>query len=92
MCFPGNGARKSLDVLQAYGIASVFEGRVFNPNLLIHSQGEAKEYSQVLAVELSIQPHLKDLVSAAKYQYQSSVIAIVATVTSSSKVTTVATE
>ena len=27
----------------------------------------AKEYSQVLATELSIQPHLKDLISAAKY-------------------------
>ena len=27
----------------------------------------AKEYSQVLAVELSIQPHLDNLVSAAKY-------------------------
>ena len=27
----------------------------------------AKEYSQVLAAELSIQPHLKDLISAAKY-------------------------
>ena len=27
----------------------------------------AKEYSQVLAGELSIQPHLKDLISAAKY-------------------------
>ena len=27
----------------------------------------AKEYSQVLTVELLIQPHLKDLISAAKY-------------------------
>ena len=27
----------------------------------------AKEYSQVLAAELPIQPHLKDLISAAKY-------------------------
>ena len=27
----------------------------------------AKEYSQVLTVELSIQPHLKDLISASKY-------------------------
>ena len=27
----------------------------------------AKEYSQVLAVELSIQPHLDNLVSASKY-------------------------
>ena len=27
----------------------------------------AKEYSRVLAVELSIQPHLKDLISTAKY-------------------------
>ena len=26
-----------------------------------------KEYSQVLTVELSIQPHLKDLISVAKY-------------------------
>ena len=60
MCFRDNGARKSLDVPQACGIAAVFEGRVFNPNLLILSQGEAKGYSQVLAAELSIQPHLKD--------------------------------
>ena len=27
----------------------------------------AKEYSQVFTIELSIQPHLKDLMSAAKY-------------------------
>ena len=27
----------------------------------------SKEYSQVLVAELSIQPHLKDLISAAKY-------------------------
>ena len=26
-----------------------------------------KEYSKVLTIELSIQPHLKDLISAAKY-------------------------
>ena len=51
---------------QVQGIATIFEGRVFNPNLLIRHKG-SKEYSQVLAVELSIQPHLKDLISAAKY-------------------------
>ncbi len=27
----------------------------------------AKEYSQVLAADLSIQPHVKDLISAVKY-------------------------
>ena len=57
---PNNGARKSLDVPQVYEIATVFEGRVLNPNLLIRSQGETKGYSQVLGAELSIQPHLKD--------------------------------
>ena len=54
---------------QVQGIATVFEGRVFNPNLLIRHKG-SKEYSQVLAVELSIEPHLDNLVSAAK-QYDS---------------------
>ena len=35
-------------------------------NLGCYTSG-AKEYSQVLAVELSIQPHLDNLISAAKY-------------------------
>ena len=30
---PGNGARKRFDNPQVYGTATVFEGRVFNPNL-----------------------------------------------------------
>ena len=51
---------------QVLGIATVFEGRVFNPNLLIWHKG-TKEYFQVLVDEWSIQPHLKDLISAAKY-------------------------
>ena len=48
-------------------IATVFEGRVFNPNLLIRHKGGAKDYSQVLAVVLSIQPHLDNLISAVNY-------------------------
>ena len=53
--FQANGQRWKGDNPQVYGIATVFEGRVFNPNLLIQHKG-TKEYSQVLAVELSIQP------------------------------------
>ena len=51
---------------QVYGIATTFEDRVFNPNYRFDTKG-AKEYLQVLAAELSIQPHLEDSISAAKY-------------------------
>ena len=59
-------AKVGADNPQVYGIATVFEGRVFNPIYWFDTKG-AKEYSQVLADDLSIQPHLDKWISAAKY-------------------------
>jgi len=42
LCSSATVPEKGLDNPQVYGIATVFEGRVFNPNLLIRLKGKPK--------------------------------------------------
>ena len=65
---------------QVQGIATVFEGRVFNPNLYFDTRG-AKEYLYVLVAELSIQPHLVINYLRQSDQQHNNMIVLIAVVT-----------
>ena len=42
LCSPAMAPENSLDNPQVYGIATAFEGKVFNPNLLIQHKGSQR--------------------------------------------------
>src|SRR5215216_3139392 len=47
LCSPPSVPEKGLDNPQVQGIATVFEGRVFNPNLLIRHKGSQRIFSSI---------------------------------------------
>ena len=65
---------------QVQGIRTVFEGRVFNPNLLIRHKGSQRIFASIRS-ELSIQPHLEINYLQQYDQQHNNMIILIAVVT-----------